>query len=82
MKEKIHLFLLCKLQKITDVRLLWESSISHCQYANFKGGITPLLAGYHGNILVGKKLLYVTMVTCMQGCNTCLRKIDFYPPPS
>ena len=41
-----------------------------------KEGITPLHAGYHGNILVGKKqercrslfLLNVAMVTCMQSC--------------
>ena len=53
-----------------------------------KGGITPLQAGYHGNILVGQKqencrslsLLYVTMVTriqkaCMQRCNSSLSLI-------
>ena len=45
-----------------------------------KGGITLLHAGYHGNILVGKKqencrslsILYDTMVTCMQRCNSSL----------
>ena len=53
-----------------------------------KGRITPLHAGimhagYHGNILVGKKqencrslcLLHVTIVTCMPWCNSSIRLV-------
>ena len=60
-------------------------------FFTYKGGITPLHAGimdagYHGNILLGKKqkncrslsLSYVTIVTCMQNarmqsCNSSFR---------
>ena len=62
----------------------WKQDIMENRH---KGGITPLHAGimhadYHGNILVGKKqencrfltfLLFVTMETRMQRCNSSFK---------
>ena len=91
-KELLTLIVLSPKRKTMRVRRKHKYN-SLSQYHGFaffcllafrdKGGITPLHAGYHGNILMEKKqencrslsLLYVTIVICMQRCNSSLKEV-------